>query len=111
MERTKRRQLDLTTPDLAGTGVVISGVAEFGTPYAGNSAHRATYLDASDVVELMLGHHDLKIGGGIRHVDLSAIGADGHEGLYADGRNLAGRLRNPRAWGRRSSTSTSWTYN
>src|SRR5262245_12938688 len=39
-----RRQLELATPALAGSGVVISGVAEFGTPYAGNSTHRATYL-------------------------------------------------------------------
>lgn len=63
------------------TGVIITGVAEFGTPYAGHNTHDQTYLDLADTIGLSRGPHFLKFGGSIRRLRVTGSTADGVAGV------------------------------
>jgi len=76
------RRLASRTAEQQGAGVVISGVAAFGTPYAGNNTHDQTYVDAGDTVGHSRGSHFVKVGATVRHVDVTGTTADGVRGVY-----------------------------
>jgi hypothetical protein len=75
-----RRIASTAGPD--GAGVLIAGVAEFGTPYVGNNTHDETYIDVGDTIGLSRGPHFLKVGGSMRHVRSVSSTADGTGGLF-----------------------------
>jgi hypothetical protein len=63
--------------------VTIAGVAEFGTPYAGNGTHHQTYLEIGDTVGWIHRSHLVKSGADVRHVTVTGTTTDGHAGIYA----------------------------
>ncbi|HEX6462963.1 MAG TPA: TonB-dependent receptor, partial [Vicinamibacterales bacterium] len=76
------RNVDLHTGDAVGPGVIISGVAEFGRPYAGNGSHEQRYLELGDTVAWTRGSHLCKAGAGVTHVSISGTRTDGMGGFY-----------------------------
>jgi hypothetical protein len=77
------RRVDAYTTDHQGPGVTIAGVADFGTPYSGNSTDAQRYLQVGDTVGWIHGAHFVKAGADVRHVTVSGTTTDGHAGLYA----------------------------
>ena len=77
-----RRQTYEST-DSQGPGVVISGVAEFGTSYVGDSDRRQFYADIADTATHSRGQHLLKVGAGFKRIAVDGTVADGVRGLYA----------------------------
>jgi hypothetical protein len=76
------RRVDLSTADARGPGVVIAGVAEFGRPYAGNSAHDQRYLELGDTLGWSRGPHFLTAGFDLTNVRLTGERTDGMGGLF-----------------------------
>ena len=76
------RRQTFQSADPHGPGVVISGVAEFGSSYVGDSDRKQSYVDFSDTTAYSRGQHLLKVGVGFRHVGVSGSVADGTRGLY-----------------------------
>src|SRR5262245_57425789 len=77
-----RRQA-LASTDPQGPGVVISGVAEFGTSYVGDSDRRQSYIEIADAATHARGRHLLKFGAGLKRIAVDGRVADGVRGLYA----------------------------
>jgi hypothetical protein len=77
-----RRQI-LESADPLGPGVTISGVADFGTAYVGDSDRRQSYLEIGDTVTHARGQHLLKAGADFKRVAVDGSVADGVRGLYA----------------------------
>lgn len=77
-----QRRVALRTGTASGPGVVVAGLAEFGTPYGGNSRRYETHVDFSDGVILQQGKHLLQVGARLSHVALRSAVLDGFEGLY-----------------------------
>lgn len=65
-----------------GPGVLIPGVALFGTPYSGNSRRYETHLEFANALSLQRGHHLLQLGGRINYIALRSSVLDGSQGLY-----------------------------
>src|SRR5262249_4463946 len=84
--------------DSQGPGAAISGIADFGTAYVGDSDRRQSYLELSETTTHSRGRHLLKAGAGFKHVAIDGTVADGVRGLYTF-RSLDGFLA-----GRRDST-------
>ena len=76
------RRVGLSGADPDGPGVVIAGVAEFGSPYAGHSTHEHTYIELGDTVGHSRGSHFLKAGANVRRVAVDGDTADGTRGTY-----------------------------
>ena len=66
----------------AQPGVLIPGVALFGTPYDGNSRRFESHVEANDSLIRQLGPHTLTFGAGLSHIALRAAVRDGFNGLY-----------------------------
>jgi hypothetical protein len=81
-EAAQRRAV-LRTPSPNTPGVILAGLAEFGTPFAGNSRRYETHADLGDDLTLQHGRHLLQAGVAFTHVSLRAAGLDGFAGLYA----------------------------
>jgi carboxypeptidase family protein/TonB-dependent receptor-like protein len=77
-----RRQI-LENADPQGPGVVISGVADFGTSYVGDSDRRQSYFEIADTATHSRGQHLLKIGAAFKRIVIDGTVADGMRGLYA----------------------------
>ena len=77
------RRVDAHTTDQHGPGVTIAGVADFGTPYWGNSTHDQRYLQMADTVGWIHRTHFVKAGADVQHVSVSGTTTDGHAGKYA----------------------------
>jgi outer membrane receptor protein involved in Fe transport len=75
--RAVERTVDSTTP-----GVLIPGVALFGTPYQGNSRRFETHLELEDYFLVQRGHHTLQAGAGLDHISLRAELSDGFRGFF-----------------------------
>lgn len=80
-ELAQRRAVQRTGAS-TGPGVLISGVALFGTPYSGNSRRYETHLEFADTLSLQRQHHLFQMGGRVDHVALRASIADGSQGLF-----------------------------
>ncbi len=77
----QRRAVDRTY-ESSTPGVLIPGVALFGTPYDGNSRRFETHAEANDNLIRQLGAHTLTFGGGVSHIALRAAVRDGFAGLF-----------------------------
>ncbi len=77
-----RRHVALRTGSAGGPGVMVAGLAQFGTPYAGNSRRYETHVDFSDGVIRQRGKHLFQAGVAFSHVALRAADLDGFGGLY-----------------------------
>ena len=77
------RRQTLETADLQGPGAVVSGVAEFGTSYVGDSDRRQSYAEVVDSATHVRGQHLLKFGAGLKRIAVNGTVADGVRGLYA----------------------------
>jgi hypothetical protein len=65
-----------------GPGVVLSGIAQFGTPYTGNDRRYETHVDLEESFLRQVGRHLVQAGGGLERVQLRAANRDGFQGLY-----------------------------
>ena len=72
----------LRTSDPTGPGIQISGLADFGRPYAGNSARRENHYEGTYTYSRVHGAHLWKIGGAVNRVREHARVPDGFGGLY-----------------------------
>ncbi len=77
-----QRRVALRTGSAAGLGISVAGLAQFGTPYAGNSRRYETHVDFSDGVIRQHGNHLFQVGAAFSHVALRAADLDGFGGLY-----------------------------
>ena len=77
-----RRQA-FESADPHGPGVSISGIADFGTSYVGDSDRRQSYLEIGDTAMLSRGQHLLKIGAAFKRIVVDGTNGDGVRGLYA----------------------------
>ncbi|MGI8770831.1 MAG: carboxypeptidase regulatory-like domain-containing protein [Acidobacteriaceae bacterium] len=77
-----RRRVALRTGSGNGPGVLVAGIAQFGTPYAGNSQRYETHVDVNDDVIRQYGKHLVQAGVALSHVALRAANRDGFGGLY-----------------------------
>src|SRR5262249_50327416 len=62
------RRQTLQSADPQGPGVVISGVADFGTSYVGDSDRLQSYYEIADTAAHVHGQHLLKFGAGFKRV-------------------------------------------
>lgn len=88
------RRQTLQTADPQGPGVTISGVADFGTGYVGDSNRRQSYFEIGDTLSHARGQHLLKTGAAFKRIVIGGTVADGVHGLDAFrslGSFLAGR--------------------
>jgi hypothetical protein len=80
-ELSQRRAVERTGAT-ALPGVLIPGVALFGTPYEGNNRRFETHLQFEEAAMLQRGHHLIQAGVGIDRVSLRAGALDGSRGLF-----------------------------
>ena len=80
-EASQRRAVDRTDVAL-GVGVLIPGVVQFGTPYAGNARRFETHSELDESVLKQQGKHLFQAGVSIDHVGLRSENKDGFNGLY-----------------------------
>ncbi len=80
-ELSQRRAVE-HTGTTALPGVLIPGVALFGTPYEGNSRRFETHLQFEEAAMLQRGHHLIQAGAGIDRVSLRTQVLDGSSGLF-----------------------------
>src|SRR5262249_49847283 len=76
------RRQTYQSADPRGPGVVISGVADFGSSYVGDSDRRQSYFEIADTATHVRGQHLLKFGAGIKRIAVDGRVADGVRGLY-----------------------------
>jgi Carboxypeptidase regulatory-like domain/TonB dependent receptor len=77
------RRQRLESADPHGPGVSVSGVADFGTSYVGDSDRRQSYFEIGDTATHSRGQHLLKIGAAFKRIVVDGTVADGVRGLYA----------------------------
>ena len=77
-----QRRVDLRTGSVQGPGIVIAGIARFGTPYAGNSRRYETHVDFAESIVRRSGKHLEEAGAAATHIGLRAADHEGFQGLY-----------------------------
>ncbi|MES2223145.1 MAG: hypothetical protein V4587_19510, partial [Acidobacteriota bacterium] len=77
-----QRRVAMRTTSVSGPGVVVAGLAQFGTPYFGNSRRYETHVEVGDSVMRQSGKHLFQAGVVISHIALRAAVLDGFGGLY-----------------------------
>jgi hypothetical protein len=77
-----QRRVALRTASITGSGIVVAGIAQLGTPYAGNSRRYETHVDFGDGVIRQYSKHLFQAGATFSHVALRAANLDGFAGLY-----------------------------
>src|SRR4051794_7123022 len=77
-----RRSQAFASTDPQGPGVIISGVAEFGTSYVGDSDRRQSYVEIANSTTFARGQHLLKFGAGLKRIAVNGTVADGVRGVY-----------------------------
>jgi hypothetical protein len=81
LELSQRRAVERTeNPTIPG--LLIPGVALFGTPFEGNNRRFETHFDGEDSFLLAREHHLFQAGFGVEHVALRAQVLDGFSGLF-----------------------------
>jgi hypothetical protein len=80
-EVSQRRAVERTETS-TGAGVLIPGVALFGTQYFGNSRRFETHLDATDGLSLQINHHLIQTGVNVNRVALRASVPDNSQGFF-----------------------------
>lgn len=77
-----QRRAALRTGSPGGPGIVIAGIAQFGTPWAGNSRRYETHLDLGESLIRQRGRHLFGAGLSVSHVALRQGDLSGFQGLY-----------------------------
>ena len=77
-----QRRAVLRTGSSSGPGILVPGVAQFGTPYTGNSRRYEAHMDLADGILRQYGKHLVQAGATFSHVDLRSADMDGFGGLY-----------------------------
>ncbi len=80
-EVAQRRAVDRTA-FTAGPGVLVPGIVQFGTPYAGNDRRFETHSEFDESLLRQYGKHLFQAGASLDHVGLRAENLDGFHGLY-----------------------------
>lgn len=80
-ELAQRRAVDRTS-STSGPGILIPGVALFGTPWSGNTRRYETHIELADSVSITQGHHLLTSGARADIVRLRADLRDGSQGFF-----------------------------
>jgi hypothetical protein len=80
-ELAQRRAVE-RTGSVTGPGILIPGVALFGTPYFGNTRRFETHLDFNDALSLQINRHLFQTGLSVNHIALRTHTADGSQGLF-----------------------------
>jgi Carboxypeptidase regulatory-like domain/TonB dependent receptor len=78
-----RRRVVERTNQISGPGILIAGVALFGTPYSGNDRRFETHLEFADSISLQRRQHLFRFGGRADRVALRTQVTDGSQGLFA----------------------------
>ncbi len=78
---SQRRAIERTS-ESSTPGILIPGVALFGTPYEGNNRRFETHLELEDHFLVQRGRHLLQAGAGLNRVSLRAQISDGFRGLF-----------------------------
>jgi outer membrane receptor protein involved in Fe transport len=81
-ELAQRRAVERTN-QTSGPGILIPGVALFGTPYAGNDRRFETHLELADSVSLQRRRHLFQFGGRADRIPLRTQLTDGSQGFFA----------------------------
>jgi hypothetical protein len=81
-ELAQRRAVERTN-QTSGPGILIPGVALFGTPYSGNDRRFETHLEFADSISLQLRQHLVQFGGRTDRVALRTQVTDGSQGFFA----------------------------
>ena len=76
----RRQTFEATDPQ--GPGVSITGIADFGTAYVGDSDRRQSYVEIADTVTHSQGQQLLKAGADLKHVGVTGRVSDGVRGLF-----------------------------
>ena len=77
-----QRRVELRTGETATPGVIVAGLAEFGTPFAGNGRRYETHEGFGEGLLLQHGKHLLQTGFAATRVALRSEARDGFTGLY-----------------------------
>jgi hypothetical protein len=83
------------TGQTTGPGILVSGVALFGTPFSGNEKRFETHLEFTDTVSLQVRQHLLQFGGSSDRVALRAYVPDGAQGFFVFANLAALQSNNP----------------
>ena len=81
-ELAQRRAVERTN-QTSGPGILIPGVALFGTPYSGNDRRFETHLEFADSISLQRRQHLFQFGGRADRVALRTKVTDGSQGFFA----------------------------
>jgi hypothetical protein len=82
LELAQRRAVE-RTEQTSGPGILIPGVALFGTPYSGNDRRFETHLEFADSISLQRRQHLLQFGGRADRVALRTHVTDSSQGFFA----------------------------
>jgi hypothetical protein len=93
-ELAQRRAVE-RTGQMTGPGILISGVALFGTPYSGNDRRFETHTEFADTVALQFHQHFVQFGGRADHIALRTHVPDGSQGFFAFANLAALQNSNP----------------
>jgi hypothetical protein len=93
-EVAQRRAVE-RTGQTAGPGVLVSGTAQFGTPYFGNGRRFETHTEFADTFALQVHQHFLQFGARADHVALRTQVPDGAQGFLVFGNLAALQNSNP----------------
>jgi hypothetical protein len=78
-----QRRVEERTNQASGPGILIPGVALFGTPYSGNDRRFETHVEFADSISLQRRQHLFHFGGRADRVALRAHTPDGSQGFFA----------------------------
>ena len=77
-----QRRVALRTAVTQEPGIVVAGIAQFGTPLDGNSRRYETHIDLGNIVIRQHGKHLVQAGIAASHIALRAADLGGFQGLY-----------------------------
>jgi hypothetical protein len=81
-ELAQRRAVERTNRT-SGPGILLTGIALFGTPYSGNDRRFETHLESADSISLQRRQHLFQFGGRADRVALRTRVTDGSQGFFA----------------------------
>ena len=80
-----QRRAEGRTWQTSGPGVLVAGMASFGTPFSGNDRRFETNVEFADTVALQMKQHFVQFGGRVDHVALRTSVPDGAQGFFVFG--------------------------
>jgi hypothetical protein len=77
-----QRRVAMRTASASGPGLVVAGIVQLGTPYAGNSRRYETHFDGNDDIVVQHEKHLYQAGIAFSDIAVRAADRDGFGGLY-----------------------------